>query len=379
MEHHFGRSMEQLLAPIGENQVGESVRHNGVYFAIKEARRSDDPTLPQGVWTHELKTADWSMVEKTALDALCKKSKDLQLGVWLMESRIHRSGFAGVAPAAVLIRVLCEAYWDSMHPQMQDGDIEFRTNPINWINEKLSLQLRLAPITRAPLDGDEFCWDDWDQAQRLEQLKRQKRDLDIDSRACNSESFKQRLAASPKEFIYELCEHLEDGVRAAQELVSWLDEKCGEASPGLGEITHLMNDVLNMMGDELRRRGLRFTSAGEASGQRSEAGSAEGSGEGSADGSGGGSGGSGGDGGGRDSGGPLNSRADAFAQLREAAEFLMRDEPHSPVPYLVYTACNWGEKSAPDLYQEIFLTKGGQLNIFELMGLQMGQSDEGGK
>ena len=136
IEHYFDYTLDEILNPIGDNQVGESVRHNGVYFRIKEARRMDDPNLPQGVWTHEMKTADWEVVEKTALEALCHKSKDLQLGVWLLESAIHRKGFAGIAPAAIVIRSLCEAYWESMYPEMVDGDIEFRTNPINWINEK---------------------------------------------------------------------------------------------------------------------------------------------------------------------------------------------------------------------------------------------------
>ncbi len=366
IEHHFGRSLEQLLAPIGESQVGDSVRHNGVYFQIKEARRADDPTLPQGVWTHDMKTADWEAVEKTALDALCKKSKDLQLGVWLMESSINRYGFAGVAPAAVLIRSLCEAYWDSMHPQMQDGDIEFRTNPINWINEKLSLQLRLVPITSAPLDGPDLSWDDWDNAQRIEQLKRQKQ-ADIDWDGPTTEAFKQRLAATSKEHLLQLCGQLEDGCQAAQDLVDWLDQHCGDESPSLGEVTALMDSVYSMASEELERRGVRLSAAASGSDAGEDDDSA-GGGDGQGDGS-----GSGGSGGGNN-GGPLRDRADAFAQLREAAEFLMRDDPHSPVPYMVYTACDWGEKSAPDLYQELFLAKGGQLNIFEMMGLQVGDN-----
>ncbi len=49
VEHYFGRTIDQILAPIGDNQVGESIRHNGVYFNIKEARHEDDATLPQCV------------------------------------------------------------------------------------------------------------------------------------------------------------------------------------------------------------------------------------------------------------------------------------------------------------------------------------------
>lgn len=366
IEYHYGRSLEQLLAPIGDNPVGESVRHNGVYFQIKEARRADDPTLPQGVWTHDLKSADWDIVEKTALDALCNKSKDLQLGVWLMESSIHRKGFAGIAPGAILIRALCESYWETMHPQMLDGDIEFRTNPINWINEKLSLQLRLVPITRADIDGHDLCWDDWDKAQRFEQLKRQQPG-EINWDGPGTDTFKQRLAATPKEYLLQLCMDLEDGRLAAEELIAWLDKTCGEYSPSLSEITGLISQVYTMASGELKRRGIKVMAEGEEPESETQSGAPDHAQ------SGGGQGG-GGSGGGE---GPLRDRADAFAMLRRAAEFLMNDDPHSPVPYMVYTACEWGEKSAPELYQELFLIKGGQLNIFEVMGLAVGNEREG--
>ena len=395
----YGYSLDELLAPIkgdqkGENkseeggaiegeegeggeansEVGDSVRHNGVYFKIKEARRADDPTLPQGVWSHDLKAADWDVVEKTALDALSLKSKDLQLGVWLMESSINRYGFAGIAPAAVVIRRLCQTYWENMHPQMQDGDIEFRTNPINWLNQKLSLQLRLVSITQAPIDGAELSWDDWDQAQRIEQLKRQQRQEEINWDGPTTDAFKQRLATTNKEFLITLCEQIDDANDAIKQLIDWLDQQCGDDSPSLGEITRLNKSVYSLAHDELQRRGIRISASSDSddinssSSQNSAANSNDGNGNGNGEGASAGGNGAGGNEGGNS---VLKNRADAFARLREAAEFLMRDDPHSPVPYMVYTACDWGEKTAPDLYQELFLTKGGQLNIFEMMGLEV--------
>jgi type VI secretion system protein ImpA len=383
----YGYSLDELLAPIkgeqksknegaegetveGEiseinSEVGDSVRHNGVYFIIKEARRADDPTLPQGVWSHDLKAADWDVVEKTALNALSLKSKDLQLGVWLMESSINRYGFAGIAPAAVVIRRLCQTYWDNMHPQMQDGDIEFRTNPINWLNQKLSLQLRLVSITQAPIDGAELSWDDWDQAQRIEQLKRQQRQEEIKWDGPTTDAFKQRLAATNKEFLITLCEQIDDANQAIKHLIDWFDEQCGNDSPSLGEITQINRAVNALARDELQRRGIRLAALTDDNNGNSQP-DAAGQGGSSSSGA-----GAGDDGGFNGEGGVLKNRADAFARLREAAEFLMRDDPHSPVPYMVYTACDWGEKTAPDLYQELFLSKGGQLNIFEMMGLEV--------
>lgn len=42
--------------------------------------------------------------------------------------------------------------------------------------------------------------------------------------------------------------------------------------------------------------------------------------------------------------GPLQSRAQALAQLRSVAEFFRRTEPHSPVAYLADKAATWGEQ-----------------------------------
>lgn len=370
MAHYFGHSLDEILLPIGDSEVGESVRHNGVYFKIKEARREDDASLPQGVWTHEMKLADWDKVERTAIEALCYKSKDLQLGVWLMESSINRYGFSGIAPAALLIRALCEEFWNTMHPKMVDDDIEFRTNPINWINEKLSLRLRLLPITSTPLDGREFTWDDWENAQRFDQLKRQNQQQ-IHWEGVTTEAYKQRLSATPKEFLWSLCEEINDAIHAIDLLIHWFDETCGSESPSLGEMKSLLNNIHTISTGELSRRGvtLSFNSNDDATEDDDEQDSHEGLG---------------GGGGGSDDGSNgesqtknkiMRNREDAFSQLKQAAEFLMRDDPHSPVPYMVYTACTWGEKDAPDLYEELFLQKGGQLNIFEMMGLKVNDNN----
>jgi type VI secretion system protein ImpA len=364
IHHYLGYTLSDLMAPIGDNEVGESVRHNGVYFNIKEARSSDDPTLPLGVWTHELKTADWQQVKQLALTALAEKSKDLQLGVWLFEACIHINGFSGIAPAALLLQQLCVQYWPNMHPEMVDGDIEYRTNPINWLNDKLTPVLRLIPITNAQLDGDEYSWNDWEAAQHYEKLKNQQ-SLNNEYEGPSPQGFKQRLAATSADNLLSLVWNIEDAVQALSQLQDWLDDCCGNDSPNLTDMLAMIGKIDDMLSSELQRRGVSLATKEE----QQLAGEAQGEGGADSEGTQGGSqSNSGGAGGGGN--GVIRDRNDAFICLRKAAEFLMNDDPHSPVPYLVYTACDWGEKAAPDLYQDLFLTKGGQLNIFEMMGLK---------
>ena len=369
VQGHLGVALSELMAPVGENKVGESVRHNGVYFNIKNARKADDPTLPLGVWSHDLKTADWHEVQRLTVEALCHKCKDLQLGVWLLEANIHLQGFAGVAPAVTVIQALCEQYWEEMHPQMVDGDLEYRTNPFNWVNDKLTPKLKLISITDTVLDGEEYNWEDWENGLRYEQLKAQKK-FKGDWHGPTPKAFKKRLTATSAEAIISLNGHLLDGLSALRTLQTWLDERCAGDSPSLGDLTRLLVGVQEMIGDELRRRGLSMAASTQGTDQGTEDGDSTSakSGGGRDDGDQGSQGGQGGDGGGE---GPLRHREDAFLMLRRAADFLMEDDPHSPVPYLVYAACDWGEKSAPDLYQQLFLQQGGQLNIFQLMGLEV--------
>lgn len=357
IQFHMGYSLSELMAPIGEDGVGLSVRHNGVYSAIKAARKSDDPTLPMGVWTHDLKTADWSQVKSIALSALAEKSKDLQLGIWLFEASLHLEGFAGIAPSAIVVQQLCEHYWDNMYPQMVDGDVEFRTNPLNWINEKLTPVIKSIPLSEAKLDGNEVSWNDWESAQHFEKLQKQNH-LNSYHDGPSTQLFKQKLAATETEHFLYLVVQLEDALQGIEYLENWLDEQCGEDSPSFSDMTGVLRQIDEMLCHELERRGVSFSSDDNES-------------DGFGDGDGGdghNTGGSGGGAGGRNR--PLNTREDAFAALRRAADFLIKDDPHSMVPYLVYTACDWGKKSAPDLYKEVFLTKQGQINVFEMMGIE---------
>jgi len=375
LQHYLGYTLKGLMAPIGDNDVGESVRHNGVYFNIKNARESDDPTLPMGVWTHELKTADWGQVKQLALTALAEKSKDLQLGVWLFEANIHIDGFAGVAPSAFLIKALCEEYWPNMHPEMVDSDIEYRTNPLSWLNDKLTPVLQLLPITSAQLDGEEYCWNDWTRAQHYEKLKNQQQ-LPNHWDGLTPQLFKQRLGATPSEYLTQLYWINTDGLQAMIELQTWLDQCCGSESPNLTDITSILNSINEMLSSELQRRGVPIKSPTELllmaeSEEGDNSNSSHDSDSSDNQGAAPGGSGSGGGNGGFSENGQIRDRTDAFICLRKAAEFLMNDDPHSPVPYLVETACQWGDKSAPDLYKDLFLAKGGQLNIFEIMGLDI--------
>ena len=80
--------LDVLLAPLaGDAPAGADLSFSLDYDAIRDARRADDPTLAQGEWVTELKTADWPQVARRCGELLGARSKDLQLAVWWAEAQ----------------------------------------------------------------------------------------------------------------------------------------------------------------------------------------------------------------------------------------------------------------------------------------------------
>src|ERR1019366_2864828 len=117
---------DNLLNPIaGENPSGEDLRYTPIYDQIKEARREEEEAA-QGDWGHEVKKADSPLVLKLTTEAIGTKSKDLQLAAWLTEALVRVEGFAGLKQGLQLLHDLTATFWDTVYPQLEDGDAELR-------------------------------------------------------------------------------------------------------------------------------------------------------------------------------------------------------------------------------------------------------------
>src|SRR4051794_30594593 len=115
----FQLNMDALLLPLtAEQPAGTDLRYDPVYDQIRNLRREDDQTLPQGVWKSEQKRADWHAVELLCFDTLTGRSKDLQIAAWLMQALVRLYGFDGAAEGFRLIHGLCETFWEELHPRI---------------------------------------------------------------------------------------------------------------------------------------------------------------------------------------------------------------------------------------------------------------------
>jgi len=358
-------TMERLLAPIeGASPSGAWLRYDPLYTEVRRLREEDDPSLPQGVWKHELKRADWNGVAAACSEALASRTKDLQLAGWLTEAWTHLEGFAGSARGVRLVAAFCRDFWDSVHPAVdEDGSLDTRLAPIVWLAEKFPAALKRVRVTAPGGEGvPPYAWQHWEEGVYLARLAAQNA-----AAAASSESdgmvpqakFLASVAATPAAWFVRLAADLDALGDAVEELGAVLDERCGIEAPSLRTLRDFVSVVRDFAGtivDERVRKGELMSETAEprlhVAGGENDTAAAAGAAAAPLVRSGG-----------------IGSRAEAYARLREVADYLMRTEPHSPVPYLVLRAVAWGDMTVVELYEELFQRNADLTTIYALLGI----------
>lgn len=333
--------VKTLLAAIAEeDQSGPFLRYDVAYDQIQEARRADE-NLPRGIWEIDLKKADWSLVIERCQNVLLHQSKDLQVAAWLTEAWLNVDGIPGMTRGLSLICELSHQYWETVHPQVENNDYEFRMAPLEWINDRLAEEIRFVKIT-APSDQSiqAYTWADIFDANTLEANARRHREGQKLVQQAESEGkpTSSRIALSinqtPTTFFKKLVLQVQDCLATLQGLEAALFELCPSHLPSFYRIRAVLVEIQRYAKGHLDERQPQHSSGiteifdeseGESPLVSSEALQLL----------------------------PITSRVEAYARLTQAAEYLLRTEPHSPTPYLVKRAVKWGQMPLAELYQEI--------------------------
>ncbi|MCA9544140.1 MAG: type VI secretion system protein TssA [Myxococcales bacterium] len=341
-----------LVQPISDLlPSGESLRRGTVYDKIKEARREDDPGLAQGVWKTDVKRADWREVAKIALEALQNKSKDLRIAAWLTEAWLSEYGFAGAERGLRVIEGLCDRFWDSVYPQVDDEDLDSRMAPISWINEKLSVSLKLVPIT-APntKEPDILNWQDWEKASMLERAGQKPGEGDV-----STPQFQTAVLLTPASFYRRISQEIHELKTAAADLEKLIDKKVGQPMAALWQFKEILDSMAAFVGQALDQKAEE-----EPGGEEDAEGGATPAHGAPQD-----------DPGGKGvRWGPIRNRAEAYQRLSEAADYLLQKEPHSPVPHLIRRAVSWGNMTFAELIQELVSEQHNLGAIYQLLGMK---------
>lgn len=350
---------DDILAPIaGNNPSGESLEYAPVYDQIKEARREDDDA-PQGEWQRARKTADWKLVIQLAGDALATKSKDLQLAAWLTEALLKRESFGGLRSGLELSKALIENFWDTLYPLIEDGDMDYRAAPLEWIGTRLNESIKHAPLTKSGYSFFKY------QESRLvgseddttdNPVKAEARQTAIEEGKLTVEAFDKAYKETSKDFYQKAVEQLDATLEAIRALAAITDEKFGNYAPSfvklretVEEVRHIANNLYQQKRKEAGELDQPVESeAVEEESDTSEAIAVSSSGAAAA---------------------PAralarkavvglapNDKEEVPDRLAAVAKFLREQDGYDPAPYLLLRGFRWGEvrRGAPTPDQTLF-------------------------
>jgi type VI secretion system protein ImpA len=246
--------LEAILAPIpGENPWGENLRYTQVYDDIQEARRADD-LLDQGEWQHEVKTADWPRAMELSRDALSCRSKDLQIAAWLMEALTHLKGFDGVLLGFQVLNGLFERFWETVYPEIDKGDLDFRVGPLEFLNDKLWLPVRQIPLTD-PSTSRGFTSMQWQESKQVgseketmnDEKRRTARQEMMAEGKVSPEEFESGIRASSRAWYETLFKSVTQCREAFTLFDTTVDEKFGKEAPRLAELKESIEACLRLV------------------------------------------------------------------------------------------------------------------------------------
>ncbi len=245
--------IEDLLGPIAaDNPSGEDLRYSRVYDQIREARRSDD-LLARGEWQTRVKTADWKTAIALCTRTLAHRSKDLQIAAWLTEALLNSEGYAGLAAGLELIVKLMVKYWDTLHPAIDQGDLEYRCGPLSFLNEKLPEAVYQVPVCD-PGRTRGYSYFTWMESQAvgldhdLDENQKKQRQALIDEGKVTGEEFNAAVMAGSIGFYKNRLEQLEQ----CQANLKVLDDKINayffQDPPGLSKLAEAIDACFHLIG-----------------------------------------------------------------------------------------------------------------------------------
>ncbi len=342
-------NFETLLAPISEEKPsGEYLRYSGIYDEISEARRADKD-VPQGEWQTEMKVADFRKVITLAIPALEKDTKDLQIASWLSEALVKEHGFVGLRDSLKMLTGFQENFWETLHPEIDEGDMEGRANAIAWMELQASFALKEAKITGYA----GYSYVDWEDSKRFDipdnietlatadqQKYNELRTQAEKENRVTANKWRAELAQTRRAFYEELMFLIDECWAAYNDINRVIEEKFDRnQAPGLNNLKKSLDEVQTQVKKILEdKRAEEPDEADEAAeGEMVEgedgttirvAGVATAS-------------------------GAIQNRQDALKRLGDIAVFFQKTEPHSPISYLVQRAVKWGNMPLESWLQDV--------------------------
>ncbi|MEW4568336.1 type VI secretion system protein TssA [Tautonia sp. JC769] len=263
MESAHFLDLDSLLQPISEDRpAGEDLRWEDEFAQIEAARESDEDASSRDIYERDRKLADFDAVISLGTDLLRERTKDLRIAAFVADALARRHGLPGMQDGLLLIRRLHEHFWESMHPEPEDGDLELREGVIEWLDgeRSLPLMIRSVPLTQAL--GD-LCYSffRYKESRDVEQAIAKTPDRADELKAegkIRSEDFDNAVKATEESFYRNLLVQVRDCRAALDRLNATLsaEEYYGSRGPRLSGCISAIEDVGKLVDKLVKSRGI---------------------------------------------------------------------------------------------------------------------------
>jgi type VI secretion system protein ImpA len=190
----------------------------------------------------------------------------LQVAAWLLEALIRTEGFAGVEAGLALLIGFLENFWEHVYPEAEDGDLDYRCGPFEFINDKLSVLLKEIPLTD-PGTSPGYSWFHWQESVKVgkeadtlnqwgstDDNKKTARDLLIEEGKLTGEAFEAAVLSSSRTFYEQLMQAVQSCQDKFQRLDEIIDQKFGNEAPRISDFKATIEDCAAQIAKMLKEK-----------------------------------------------------------------------------------------------------------------------------
>jgi type VI secretion system protein ImpA len=310
---------DELLQPIsGEKPCGEDLSYDPAYQTLETLMRGKPETQFSAA-----EDPDWKQVRELCLE-LWPRSKDLRLATALTLSSLKTDGLPAFREGLALVKGLLEQQWTAVYPLLDPADNNDPTQRVNIIagmatpfgtyGDPLRLieRLREAPLADSPQMGRYSLADI---------MRSEKGEAKPDGTAAPTEAqIAGAFKSTKQENLIALNHAIADSLKLAQDIDAFLTTTVGaDHAPDLDLLPKELKEMQKRLAPHLPA-GTVVLEPGDAAvaGAQAAAGGAAPAGQGIS--------------------GDVQTRADVVRMLEKICDYYKREEPSSPVPYILKRA-----------------------------------------
>lgn len=353
--------------------AGENLRYDALYDQVKEARTEEDATLSRGVWERELKKADWSAVQHLCEEALSHRTKDLQLIAWLGDAACHLDKWSGFKDALDLMAQFCHRCWEHCYPMEDSGqpDMDFRLRILEWYVERLEEHVLFLPLTKSSaLLVQSLDMATWQSAQNFDLVSKRLagQGAPQDESQITLTRFRTLIRQVEGPFLQKIQSFVVAAQSSTRTLAAVWGEVCQGQEPSLSRINEVLAEINRLCSFALEGRvvntdetvvepdsnphtvhsgedppppseavlepqvGTVIPSSVESDAMPASGEPTEVNEEGTT---------------------TITDRQGAYQAVNDLADYLIHLDPQTPGPYLLKMVSFWGEKSLPDILDDV--------------------------